>query len=542
MTVSLNVDPLVNGALVKSQWVGSTKRYASSPIAARTGLSKKIPQKSISRASSQAAVAKNASIKQPSSGDSMRSAARKTTGEEVLPVSGAVQSSAAPKTSARSARTPAAVRASPQLATARPNFSPEPRQTPKQPQEPEPELVVDRKVEEARRTALVSALVEVPNFNPENDELAFHGRAFRIGGTVAQVPLTVWKSDKRPRENSPKWLTASEYSDEPAVLHEKVKFLASLLLASRRTIAYTGAGLSVAAGIGMAAVGSQGGAGTGMGVAKHGEPTLAHCVMAELNRQHLLQGWVQQNHDGLPQKAGYRQEDINEIHGSWFDPSNPVVKYTGSLRGDLFDNMEEQAQTADLVLVLGTSLTGLNADQCVTETAMRSNEGAALGSVIISPQKTAQDGNAALRIFAKADDVMQALAKELGLGPRAFGRGRGVKCSADLFPKEDRVLVPYDKNGVRSSTVMTYWDLSRGQKVRISSFNNLKAAHQPNDKGITSVTVGTVVGRDARACSFTISIGGTTKSLGLWWLLSAQHGAVEYLPIVNVSTTEIRAE
>merc|ERR1712139_616497 len=102
--------------------------------------------------------------------------------------------------------------------------------------------------------------------------------------------------------------------------------------------------------------------------------------------------------------------------------------------------METQAEQSDLVLVLGTSLTGLNADQCVRKTAQRSTRGLSLGSVIISPQRTAQDGRAALRIFAKADDVMVALAKEFGFGRRALGRGRGIRRSADLFPKESRVL------------------------------------------------------------------------------------------------------
>lgn len=289
----------------------------------------------------------------------------------------------------------------------------------------------------------------------------------------------------------------------------------------------------------MAAVGSKGGAGTGMGVATAGEPTLAHCVMAELNRQNLLHGWVQQNHDGLPQKAGYRQEEINEVHGSWYDPSNPVVKYSGCLRGDLFEDMERQAETADLVLVLGTSLTGLNADQCVTNAAVRSRHGNALGSVIISPQKTAQDGKAALRIFAKSDDVMLALAKEFGFGPRSIGRSRGVKCSADLFPKHNKVLVPYDKNGVRSSTVQTYWDLSPGQSIRISSFNNLSGAHQPQDARITDKTVGTVNGRDPRSCSIGLNLGGVQKRMGLWWLETAMRGGVEYLPVVNVDAKEM---
>merc|ERR1719213_1409317 len=203
-----------------------------------------------------------------------------------------------------------------------------------------------------------------------------------------------WESQRKPREDkhgkkdAPDWLNASEYKDDLAVLAYKVSILANLLRCSKKTLAYTGAGLSVAAGIEMAAAGS---AKARKSSPLEADPTLSHCVMAELNRQNLLHGWVQQNHDGLPQKAGYRQEDINEIHGSWFDPSNPVVKYSGSLRHDLFEDMENQADIADLVIVLGTSLTGLNADQCVTKTAERSGCGHALGSVIISPQRTAQD-------------------------------------------------------------------------------------------------------------------------------------------------------
>merc|ERR1712023_505384 len=190
----------------------------------------------------------------------------------------------------------------------------------------------------------------------------------------------------------------------------KVSILANLLRCSKKTLAYTGAGLSVAAGIEMAAAGS---AKAKKASPLAADPTIAHCIMAELNKHDLLHGWVQQNHDGLPQKAGYRQEDINEIHGSWYDPSNPVVLYSGSLRGDLYADMKHWANTADLVLVLGTSLSGLNADQCVTKTAARSlpRKNFSLGSVIISPQRTPEDGQASLRLFATADEVMMALAK-----------------------------------------------------------------------------------------------------------------------------------
>jgi len=389
----------------------------------------------------------------------------------------------------------------------------------------------------AIRAELLAALADVPNFDPQEDVRAFHGRAFALTNENAPQPKIVWKSTKKPRESSPDWLTATEYADVPAVFQQKIQMLASMLRASKQTMAYTGAGLSVAAGIGMAAVGSTGGG--GMGVATAGEPTVSHCVMAELNRQGLLHGWVQQNHDGLPQKAGYRQEDINEIHGSWFDPCNPVVKYSGSLRGDLFENLETQAETADLVVVLGTSLTGLNADQCVTKTAQRSRQGKALGSVIIGPQRTSQDGKAALRIFAKADEVMVALAKEFAFGRRALGKGEGIRRSADLFTKKSKVLVPYDRNGERSTTVKTYWDLSPGSKVRIGMNNNIAGACQPNDKDIKPTSVGTVSARDEKTCSFTICIGGTNKKLGLWWLETAERGAVDYLPVVNIDAKEI---
>jgi len=259
----------------------------------------------------------------------------------------------------------------------------------------------------------------------------------------------------------------------------------------------------------------------------------------ELHRQHLLHGWVQRNHDGLAQKAGYPQECINEIHGSWFDPSNPVIKFNGSLRDDMFEDMETQAETADLVLVLGTSLAEQkNADQCVTKPANKSLHGTALGSVIISPQRTVQDGAASLRIFAKADDVMIALARELNLGPQAFGQSEAWRRSADFFMKQSRILVPYDRNGHRSDTVQTYWDLSCGQRIRISKHNNLEGARQPRDMQITADMAGVVSG-DEMSCSISININGTSKRLGLWWLDAAAAGEVKNLPILNINPREV---
>jgi NAD-dependent SIR2 family protein deacetylase len=345
------------------------------------------------------------------------------------------------------------------------------------------------------RLSRLSVLGAAPAIDPGDDELgqSWHGRLVQRD---LPRPEMTWESQRKPREDkhgktgAPNWLNASEYKDDAQTLEYKVSLLAHLLRCSKKTLAYTGAGLSVTAGIEMAAAGS---AKARKSSPLEADPTVAHCIMAGLNRLNLLHGWVQQNHDGLPQKAGYRQEDINEIHGSWYDPSNPVVLYSGSLRGDLFKDMTTWAKTADLVLVLGTSLSGLNADQCVTKTARRSLPGkaikdASLGSVIISPQRTPEDGETALRLFATADEVMAALAKQFDLQVPWDPQQRRAHFSSEL-----RVKVPYDKNGDRSDTVCTWWDLSPGAKLRVSQHNNIEGAQQPAYWGITHELTGEVV-------------------------------------------------
>lgn len=48
------------------------------------------------------------------------------------------------------------------------------------------------------------------------------------------------------------------------------------------------------------------------------KPTYSHFALTALERGGLLHYYVQQNHDGLPQKACFPQEKINEIHGAWY--------------------------------------------------------------------------------------------------------------------------------------------------------------------------------------------------------------------------------
>jgi len=441
-------------------------------------------------------------------------------------------------------------------------------------------------VGETQRANFVAELKATPFFDP-TDVRAFHGRAFR---EAADLPRTTWESDQKPRENSAEWLTATEYEDDPNTFNRKVALLATFLKISRKTVVYSGAGLSTSAGIAMAAKGStvnkvetkpvedctgpaasnaaadepadievsrgkQGGAkGPGKGplppkrppgpprkavtasVSTDALPTASHRILAMLNIRELIHGWVQQNHDGLPQKAGYKQEDINEIHGSWFDPCNQVVKYSGSLRDDLYNNMSELSDTADLCIVVGTSLTGLTSDMVATKPANRSKYGRSLGTVIISPQRTTHDGSSSLRFFARSDDVFSALLLELNMN----------LCPANwLFLQDSKIVVPYDRHGVRSKTVRTVWDLTPGAKVVLGAHHNTQLAKQPSFLHLRDDSVGEVVDRDENHFCFNVRFeaadgvrgrfdGPPVFKLGVWWLNTAQRGGVERLPLVNL--------
>lgn len=200
-------------------------------------------------------------------------------------------------------------------------------------------------------------------------ESEMHGFLGVDKGWAAPNLVTFCDEDARPGYASRK---AHEYNEDPVVLREKVRVLADLLLRSRHCVCYTGAGISTSAGIDDYASKSKESIATGSRSArpraKRGlaaEPSFAHFTLAALHRAGHLKHWVQQNHDGLPQKAGFPQEAINEIHGAWFDPSNPVVPMSGTLRGDLMEWLLQEEQDADLVLAMGTSLCGMNADRMV---------------------------------------------------------------------------------------------------------------------------------------------------------------------------------
>eukprot|EP01065_Artemidia_motanka_P051101 TRINITY_DN88_c0_g1_i1.p1 TRINITY_DN88_c0_g1~~TRINITY_DN88_c0_g1_i1.p1 ORF type:complete len:528 (+),score=121.13 TRINITY_DN88_c0_g1_i1:70-1653(+) len=386
------------------------------------------------------------------------------------------------------------------------------------------------------RSAILGHLKETPFLDPSTPNF-WHGRG--VASRHLDPPTCTWQSRQRPRDDhdAPEWLTASEYTDTPAVFAAKCDELACLLRQSKRTVLYTGAGISAPAGIGQAARGG----GAGGGKSTDATPTFTHFAAGALSDAGLLHGWVQQNHDGLPQKAGFPQENINEIHGSWYDPANPVVKYSGSLHSSAYPWMRREADTADLVLVLGTSLGGLNADQMATKPAGRSRSGKSLGTVIINLQQTEHDGKATLRCFGKADDVMRGVLRSLAIAE--------PKLQPRSFPAERRVAVPYDRQGKRSKTERTWLDLSDGAKIKLTENHNIQGAQQPHFMHIGAtepVRVGSTIRqpapghgvverRDDTTSGFVLRIEGVRMLIGQWWLDVAARGAVAELPIVNLA-------
>eukprot|EP01013_Petalomonas_cantuscygni_P022863 TRINITY_DN44185_c0_g1_i1.p1 TRINITY_DN44185_c0_g1~~TRINITY_DN44185_c0_g1_i1.p1 ORF type:complete len:489 (-),score=63.42 TRINITY_DN44185_c0_g1_i1:106-1551(-) len=411
----------------------------------------------------------------------------------------------------------------------------------------------------------------------------FHGRLWPLialtsadtGGATPEAPSAAWTSSSVPRpdhtaaedQKARPWLTATEWVDEASVFKRKVALLASLLVASRHTVLYTGAGISTAAGIGQAAV--------GMGARRavrgfEAEPTQTHHALGALAARGLVHGWIQQNHDGLPQKAGFPQHRINEIHGGWYDPSNPVVLYSGSLRNDLCDDMVHQSRHADLVLVLGTSLSGLNADRVPVHTAERSrvplsadataalsaapsaadpSERPALSSagplpplgfVVVNLQQTPHDGKASLRINGRTDDVFAAVLAAMSLPPVPPNPPPSSRMYAHV---PSRALVPYNAEGRPSSGRKMWLDLQAGARIRLSPGHNIAGAKQPaymcivkRDKtGRVPAGVGHVARRDDTTCSFILAVEGASMRLGTWWMAQAVTGTATTLPVVNVA-------
>ena len=131
------------------------------------------------------------------------------------------------------------------------------------------------------------------------------------GNEQWELPLKIKHCEEEARPGYATKL-AHEYADTPFVLQEKVFLLAHLLQQSEHCLLYTGAGISTASGIGDYATRSgsncSGNSTTGFIRTKirspyEAQPTFAHRAFVALHREKFIDYWVQQNHDGLPQKV-----------------------------------------------------------------------------------------------------------------------------------------------------------------------------------------------------------------------------------------------
>jgi NAD-dependent SIR2 family protein deacetylase len=289
-------------------------------------------------------------------------------------------------------------------------------------------------------------------------------------------------------------------------------------------IAFTGAGISTAAGIDDYATKAKGSSITSEGRPhiKHWRdamPTKSHHILTALYEQGYLKHWIQQNHDSLPQKAGYPQYALNEIHGSLHDPANPIVPYEGQLRSDLYSWMLHWESKADLCLALGTSLSGFTADNVPINIAQRYlDKGEGLGLVIINLQCTPYDHLATLRIYGTLDHVLALLAEELLLDSV-------IQSTGSLYPhapltgsviEEDVFRIPFDSEGFYSETESQVLDLREGSWLQLTA-------------GPYARDIGRCLGRSPDGhykISFTESVHPIfnilrrpfTLTLGYWWV------------------------
>lgn len=392
-----------------------------------------------------------------------------------------------------------------------------------------------------RATTTPGGGTDVSEDTPRMEGVAAKEMHGRLAKSEWRAPLLVTYCDRAARPGY-ETMQAHEYNDDEATLRGKIKVLASLIRKAKHCIAYTGAGISTASGINDYASKAKNSVATGSRAQRKkksgldAEPTFAHYALTALHDAHLLKHWLQQNHDGLPQKAGFAQQHLNEIHGAWFDPSNPVVPMDGSLRSDLYAWLEAEEERADLVLAMGTSLCGMNADRVVTTPSRKAARGKALGSVIIGLQRTRLDSVCSLRLYAKIDEVMLLLAMEMGL-PVPLKRYKMT------IPNDARVgeatahtfMVPYDSRGrptTRGGRRMK-WTLKKGSRIRITAgpgkgFEG--TVYRVSPDGVASYTVMLPCQREG---SRDHGKGMVLYAMGPWMVEAACKGHLTMLPFVN---------
>ena len=145
------------------------------------------------------------------------------------------------------------------------------------------------------------------------------------------------------------------------------------------------------------------------------------------------------------------------------------------MRQDLALRLGEAAETADLVLVLGSSLSGGPSICVASRPAHRSLEGCCLGLVVVNLQATPLDGQTTVRLFTDTDTLMQRLVTTLNITLEQ------PKVKSKIKSEE---MVPYDSSGNKTSSEMSRLCLQPGSGVCLSPHHNCQGAGQPSQSHI----------------------------------------------------------
>jgi NAD-dependent SIR2 family protein deacetylase len=279
-----------------------------------------------------------------------------------------------------------------------------------------------------------------------------------------------------------------EFFDSEDALNLKIKQLAELIRNSNHFCAFTGAGISTAAGIAdfRSGINTVLDTGTGKWAAqsarKEGKskaikknkkkaksikaiPTASHMALVSLatTGPQFLKCLISQNTDGLHRRSGVPLDRLCELHGNTtlevcdkcgrgymrdyrcrnskrkqkvHDHKtgrrctvpkcrgylhDTIINFNEDLKVSTLEKAQENTDKCDVMLALGSSLTVTPAADLPEEVGDRWAEDIQNGKntnnhlVIVNLQKTPLDDVCSLRIFAKIDDVMVPLMKELGL-------------------------------------------------------------------------------------------------------------------------------
>ena len=122
---------------------------------------------------------------------------------------------------------------------------------------------------------------------------------------------------------------------------DKTNILINLLKASRRTVIYTESNCQSSL-----IAGAMYGAKCGISNSDN-KPSRLHYVLTTLQHQGIVSSWIQNGHDGCPQRAGFPCDMVAEVYNLWFQQGS-----VDFLQNEL-GKIDFEGDMVDLLLVFG---------------------------------------------------------------------------------------------------------------------------------------------------------------------------------------------